>query len=299
MVVVAQVEPGPTPNHLAPGRFPQGPTPRRPRTDDVPVHPIEGDALPGSLRDASVMPEGPVCITVEPSRTAAGVRVGRHLRTVAREARASASFTVPIALLSALGWVGTLAAPLYLSSHTTWVLLAAPRPSFVILAGNGMDFWLLLTIMVGRAMCAKPFNYMLGRRWGPKIVDRVSRRSQRGAWIMAWLERAVDRWGVWLVLIRADGRVMNLVGARKLNPVKVGAAALVNAVVCSVLFLKAASQIARVGDAFGRFWSLTPIGLVAALVAFALAGVLLVRRIRIPWRDLPDTVAARPVPATT
>jgi membrane protein DedA with SNARE-associated domain len=164
------------------------------------------------------------------------------------------SFMAPLAALSALGWLGTMAAPMYLYSHTPWVLLAAPRPSFVLIAGHHVSTLLLLTIMTSRAMCAKPFNYMMGRRWGPKIATRLSRRSERAARRLAWLERGIDRWGVWAVLLRADGRVMNLVGARHLSPVKVGVASFVNALVHSILWLTAAPQLLRVGAATSDFW---------------------------------------------
>jgi hypothetical protein len=211
------------------------------------------------------------------------------------------SFTVPLTLLSLLGWVGTLAAPMYLRTHTTWVIAAAPRPSFVALGGHRVSFWLLLAIMVGRAMCAKPFHYMMGRRWGPKLSRGVARRWRTGARMMAWLERAIDRWGVWAVLLRADGRVMNLVGARSLNPVAVGAAALVNAVVHSLLWLTLGPRLLEAGEAAGALgehvglalaaWFASPVGaLVSAPVVLAALVHLLLR-----WQRRPVVVAPVPV----
>lgn len=211
---------------------------------------VEGMSVSGSAVIDEVLPRLDAPVETDPDR----IRRGR-LRAAVAEIRGSSTFMVPLVALSALGWLGTMAAPMYLRSHTAWVLLAAPRPTFVLLEGHRLGTALLLTIMVGRAMCAKPFNYMLGRRWGPKIADSLRQRSARSARYVDWAERLIDRWGVWAVLLRADGRVMNLVGIRRLDPVKVGIAAFVNAVVHSVLWITAGPALLRLGAATGSFWA--------------------------------------------
>ena len=124
-------------------------------------------------------------------------------------------YVVPIAAVSLVSTLATLAAP-RLAGSPLLLMALAPRLPFLLLAGGRVP--LLLFLVVGTArLCVIDIHYFaLGRRFGPAGLERVRRfvrvRVPRPAWLPTWRLPA-GTGSVAAVLARPIGRHLVFAGA--------------------------------------------------------------------------------------
>jgi hypothetical protein len=119
---------------------------------------------------------------------------------------------LPLAALTAVSSLGTMAAPGLLSSGKPLLLVAlSPRLSFLALAAPKVGLLPFLLVAGVRLCLADPFHFFLGRRHGAAAVDRVTNRWR---WLAA-ATRVATRSVPLLVFLRPNGTNLAIAGASK------------------------------------------------------------------------------------
>jgi hypothetical protein len=119
-------------------------------------------------------------------------------------ARRSADLILPLAALSLISVLGTLAAPL-LRRHPLLVVALSPRLPFLVLAAPRAGLVPFVVVGTVRLCLADPFHFRLGQRLGAARPPR---------WTGHRLARPVSGAAV---LLRPNGRHLALAGALRLR----------------------------------------------------------------------------------
>ena len=120
---------------------------------------------------------------------------------------ASGRVVLPLAFISVVSAVGTLASPVLQASHP-WLLMAlSPRLPFLLLAVPHVGFVPFVAIGTVRLCLADPFHFRFGRRLaGPqRSRGRLARRLVGHRWARPAAALAV--------VLRPNGRHLALAGA--------------------------------------------------------------------------------------
>lgn len=164
-----------------------------------------------------------------PARHRPAIRVGltgtmrHHLATkasalVRHDAR---RLLLPLAALTAISSLGTMAAPgLIAGDHSLLLVALSPRLGFLAIAAPQTALVPFLVVAGVRLCLADPFHFVLGRRHGSGAVDRLTGRFR-------WLARATDiarRSVPLLVFLRPNGTNLAIAGASRHNTVQVAVA---------------------------------------------------------------------------
>ncbi len=148
------------------------------------------------------------------------------LRLVRHEAR---KLLLPLAALTAVSSVGTLAAP-GLTGRPLLLVALSPRLSFLALAAPKVGLVPFLIVAGIRLCLADPFHFVLGRRHGAGALDRLPR------W--PWLQRLqvfATRSVPLLVFLRPNGTNLAIAGASRGRAVHIAMADIVGTVVYLVV----------------------------------------------------------------
>ena len=136
---------------------------------------------------------------------------------------------IPLAALTAVSTLGTMAAPGL--THQPLVLVAlSPRLSFLALAAPKVGLLPFLAVAGFRLCLADPFHFVLGRNHGTKAIDRLTRRT--------WLRKAHDiasRSVPLLVFLRPNGTNLAIAGASRNRTLHIAAADIVGTLVYLVI----------------------------------------------------------------
>jgi hypothetical protein len=131
--------------------------------------------------------------------------IPRRLTALARhEAR---RILIPLAALTAVSTLGTMAAP-GLTQRPLLLVALSPRLSFLALAAPKVGLLPFLAVAGVRLCLADPFHFVLGRRHGTKAIDKLIRWS--------WLRKAHDvasKSVPLLVFLRPNGTNLAIAGA--------------------------------------------------------------------------------------
>ena len=175
-----------------------------------------------------------------PSRHRAEIPVGltgsvrrRVVAKVSALARHEArKLLLPLAVLTAISSVGTVAAPGLIAGDQSLLLVAlSPRLSFLAIAAPQTALVPFLVVAGLRLCLADPFHFVLGRRHGSAAVERIT-----GRW--RWLARAtaVARRSIpLLVFLRPNGTNLAIAGASRHSTLQVAAADVVGTLVYLVV----------------------------------------------------------------
>lgn len=150
---------------------------------------------------------------------------------------------VPLGLLTAMQWSGTLASPALYDQAPLALVFLSPRTPFLLYASVRSPVVLFVVVAAVRLLLADPLNYSLGRRFGPGIADRFRRRGRRTARLVAASERVLDRCGVLAVGLRPNAMMLALAGARGLPPVATAVAATTGTVAYVLLLVLTAGAV--------------------------------------------------------
>ena len=117
---------------------------------------------------------------------------------------------LPLAVLTAISSLGTLAAPGILAGGRPLLLVAlSPRLGFLAIAAPRTHLVPFLLVAGIRLCLADPFHFVLGRRHGSGTVARLTNRHR---WIAA-ATRAATRCIPLLVFLRPNGTNLAIAGA--------------------------------------------------------------------------------------
>lgn len=119
---------------------------------------------------------------------------------------------LPLAILSLVSAVGTLAAPVLQHRNPLLLMALSPRVPFLLLAVPYVGFVPFVAIGTLRLCLADPFHFQLGRRLGSCRVrgGRLTQRFVGHRWARPATAAAV--------VLRPNGRHLALAGAVGLRP---------------------------------------------------------------------------------
>ena len=132
---------------------------------------------------------------------------------------------IPLAALTAVSTLGTLAAP-GLTSQPLLLVALSPRLSFLALAAPQTSLVPFLVVAGIRLCLADPFHFVLGRDHGTSTIDRLTRHR--------WLRKAhavAGRSIPLLVFLRPNGTNLAIAGASRSHAVHVALADVVGTLV--------------------------------------------------------------------
>lgn len=139
---------------------------------------------------------------------------------------------LPLAALTAISSLGTLAAPGLIAGDQSLLLVAlSPRLSFLAIAAPQTALLPFLVVAGIRLCVADPFHFFLGRRHGSGALARIAGRHR-------WLATATTvgaRSIPVLVFLRPNGTNLAIAGASRHNPLQVALADLVGTLAYLVL----------------------------------------------------------------
>jgi len=112
-----------------------------------------------------------------------------------------------------LGWIGdAFWASLVDRSPLTLLLLNA-KPRYQILVVNRLAVWVFLPVALARLLCTKPLLWLTGGWYGPRTVDWVAGRSERGGKLVHWAQRHFPKRGWMVMIITTSNPVCLLAGS--------------------------------------------------------------------------------------
>ncbi len=126
---------------------------------------------------------------------------------------------LPIAALSAVSGVATLASPA-LGQFPVVLVALSPRLPFLLIASGRTPIVPLLIVATVRLCLSDVHYFTLGRRFGPAALQWVPGSKRFGSW---W-ERIPAAAPLLLVFLRPVGRHLALAGATPVSATAVGAA---------------------------------------------------------------------------
>lgn len=118
-----------------------------------------------------------------------------------------------IATAIVLGWIGdAFWASLVDRSPITLLLLNA-KPRYQILVTNQLPLYVFLPVALARLVCTKPLVWLAGGWYGPRTVDWVEGRTERGGRLLRWAQRNFPKRGWMLMCITTSNPVCLLAGS--------------------------------------------------------------------------------------
>ena len=147
---------------------------------------------------------------------------------------------LPLAVLTAISSLGTLAAPGLIAGDQSLLLVAlSPRLSFLAIAAPQTALVPFLVVAGIRLCLADPFHFFLGRRHGAGAITRLAGRHR-------WLAKATTaaaRSIPVLVFLRPNGTNLAIAGASRHSPVQVAVADLVGTLVYLLLIHQVGAHV--------------------------------------------------------
>ena len=166
---------------------------------------------------------------MRPRRIAdAAAGVPRKLAALARhEAR---KLLIPLAVLTAVSSLGTMAAP-GLTEKPLLLVALSPRLSFLALAAPKVGLLPFLVVAGIRLCLADPFHFVLGRRHGSHAIAKLAERNR----LLRATHRVANKSVPLLVFLRPTGTNLAIAGASKGCAIQIAAADIVGTIVYLLL----------------------------------------------------------------
>jgi hypothetical protein len=146
---------------------------------------------------------------------------------------------LPLAVLTAISSLGTVAAPGLIAGGQPLLLVAlSPRLSFLAIAAPHTHLLPFLLVAGVRLCVADPFHFSLGRRHGTKAVDRLTGTHRWVARATAVATRSIPL----LVFLRPNGTNLAIAGASTQRTLHVVVADVVGTVAYLLLIHRLGAQ---------------------------------------------------------
>jgi hypothetical protein len=186
-----------------------------------------------------------VPLPVLPSGTGVAERTRRLPGAVRRKATSllrheARRLLLPLAGLTAVSSLGTMAAPGLLSSGRPLLLVAlSPRLSFLAIAAPRTGLLPFLIVAGIRLCLADPFHFVLGRRHGAGAVTRITGRWR---WLAAATRLATHSVPL-LVFLRPNGTNLAIAGASRHRALHIAAVDVVGTLAYLLLIHQLGAQV--------------------------------------------------------
>jgi hypothetical protein len=155
----------------------------------------------------------------------AAAAVPQRLAALARhEAR---RILIPLAVLTAVSSLGTMAAPGLAADRPLLLVALSPRLSFLAIAATQTGLLPFLVVAGVRLCLADPFHFVLGRRHGSHAITKLTARSRVLRAAHAIAGRSVPL----LVFLRPNGTNLAIAGASRSHTLHVALADVVGTLV--------------------------------------------------------------------
>lgn len=181
-----------------------------------------------------------------------------------------------MALLSALGLLGTALSPYLLVEHPLALLGLNPDGRHLVLVAGSVDAWQAIAVAAPRRLLTVLGIFGVAYLYGPAMLERAASGRPRLARLIATLEGIYARFGIWLVLLVPFHWVAALAGAARMPFRRFTLASMPGQVVFAALFLEFGEAISGYTDAV-LDW-LAPRAVDATLLA--VAAILFVQLLR-------------------
>ncbi|MGN6695432.1 MAG: hypothetical protein ACTHN0_14745 [Aquihabitans sp.] len=99
-----------------------------------------------------------------------------------------------------VGWIGDMFWASLVDRSPLTLLLLNAKPRYQVLVVNRLAVWVFLPVALVRLLCTKPLLWLTGGWYGPRTVDWVAGRSERGGRVVGWAQRHFPKHG-WIVMI--------------------------------------------------------------------------------------------------
>lgn len=163
--------------------------------------------------------------------------VGKLTALVRHEAR---QLLLPLAALTAVSSLGTLAAPGLIAGDQSLLLVAlSPRLSFLAIAAPQTALVPFLVVAGLRLCLADPFHFFLGRRHGSGAVARLAGRHRWLATATTIAARSIPV----LVFLRPNGTNLAIAGASRHSALQVAVADIVGTVAYLLLIHQVGAHV--------------------------------------------------------
>ena len=168
--------------------------------------------------------------------TAARPRIADAARSVPKKLTALARhearrILIPLAALTAISSLGTMAAPGLAADKPLLLVALSPRLSFLAIAAPKVGLLPFLVVAGIRLCLADPFHFVLGRRHGTHAITKLTTRSRTLTKVHAVAGRSVPL----LVFLRPSGTNLAIAGASRNNTVHIAVADVVGTLVYLLL----------------------------------------------------------------
>ena len=138
---------------------------------------------------------------------------------------------IPLALLTAISSLGTMAAPGLATSKPLLLVALSPRLSFLAIAAPKTALVPFLVVAGIRLCLADPFHFFLGRRHGSHAIAKLAERNR----LLRATHRIANKSVPLLVFLRPNGTNLAIAGASKGHAAHVAAADIVGTIVYLLL----------------------------------------------------------------
>ena len=187
-------------------------------TSNTSTHPVEVRAT-GTAEITSLQPTKPSLVH----------RLRRRAIDLAtHEAR---RLLIPLAVLTAISSLGTMAAPGLATSKPLLLVALSPRLSFLAIAAPKTALVPFLVVAGIRLCLADPFHFFLGRRHGSHAIAKLAERNR----VLRATHRIANKSVPLLVFLRPNGTNLAIAGASKGHAAHVAAADIVGTIVYLLL----------------------------------------------------------------
>ncbi|MGH9177332.1 MAG: hypothetical protein ACRD0N_02090 [Acidimicrobiales bacterium] len=125
---------------------------------------------------------------------------------------------VPLGLLTAASWVGTLSAPALAASHPLLLMGLSTRLPFLLVAAATVPAPAYFVVGLARMVAGDPCHYLLGRRGGDYVSRQAAPRWPLADRSLARVQEALRSHGWVVIALRPTGHVLFGAGAAGLRP---------------------------------------------------------------------------------
>jgi hypothetical protein len=152
----------------------------------------------------------------------------RAIELATHEAR---RLLIPLAVLTVISSLGTVAAPGLAHSKPLLLVALSPRLSFLAIAAPRTGLLPFLVVAGIRLCLADPFHFVLGRKHGSHAIAKLANRNA----VLRATHRVASHSIPLLVFLRPTGTNLAIAGASKGHAVQIAAADVVGTIVYLLL----------------------------------------------------------------
>jgi hypothetical protein len=173
----------------------------------------------------------PAPVEVRGSTPPEAIRHRLRRRAVELATHEARRLLIPLAVLTVISSLGTMAAPGLATTKPLLLVALSPRLSFLAIAAPKTGLLPFLAVAGIRLCLADPFHFVLGKRHGSHTIAKLADRNR----LLRATHRIAGRSIPLLVFLRPTGTNLAIAGASKGHAVQIAAADVVGTIVYLLL----------------------------------------------------------------